>query len=825
MEILAPAGEWEALTAAVNAGADAVYLGGKMFNARQSAANFDQQLLERATDYLHARARRIYVTFNTLIAGDEMEDALKYAAFLREIGVDAVILQDLGLLKLIRETLPDLPVHASTQMTVHSPEGVKFLEEFGVRRVVLARELALADIRSIAERCRAELEVFVHGALCISYSGACLFSSMVGGRSGNRGRCAQPCRLEYELLRNGEPIATKQGSHLLSPKDLCLLGELPSLAEAGVASLKIEGRMKTPNYVGTVVRVYREALDRMERDPQKYRAENQDMQRLTAVFNRGLTTGYLKQGLDREGMSPGRPSNRGQYLGRVLSYDFKTQRATVEVQTDLEAGDGIEFWVTRGGRCGQRAEDLRIGERKISLAKAGEKLTLPVAKPVYPGDRIFRTASVQIERLVESDQAGRIPCTAMVRAAEGESLEVSLTDEEGRFGKALSPQPLERANKHPITSEVLRAQMERLGDTPFILKDLQWEIMGEPMAPLSLINAVRREAAAQLVEKRVKPMKRPAVNGETIRRVLNKYQLAIEPLPNHPRLAAFVGTQKAVQAAIDGGADRVYFGGEAFSIETRWTPEELTASIRSCREQNVEPVVALPRILRHHEVEVLRSSCQMAEEHGAAGILVSHPGQAWGLRAISKLPLFANTGFNLFNPASIALLMEYGFSGAALSPELTLGQVDEIYRSIGKGFDLELVVHGALELMTLEFCPVNAWAGDNSRKECAHLCHKGNYALRDRKGYMFPLENDQFCRTHLFNAVDLVLAGELNRFKRKGWVLRLELRDRGSKEVEETLALYRHALDNPTEKEDLLEEAKRISGRGMTRGHYFRGVE
>lgn len=826
MEILAPAGEWDALTTAVNAGADAVYLGGKAFNARQSAANFDDVNLEKAVDYLHVRARRLYVTLNTLIANDELEEALKYAAFLREIGVDAVIVQDMGLLKLIRETLPDLPVHASTQMTVHDLGGVKFLEELGVRRVVLARELGLDDIHAISSACQAELEVFVHGAICISYSGACLFSSMVGGRSGNRGRCAQPCRLEYELLKDGKQVTDVPGNHLLSPKDLCLIQELPALKKAGVASLKIEGRMKTPNYVGTVVRIYREALERFYDKPEEYHVPVQAMEDLTSVFNRGLTSGYIRKRINREGMSTGRPSNRGQYLGRVLRYDSQTQRAFIELQTELITGDGIEFWVTRGGRCGQLAEDLRLGDRSVASASAGETLSLPVAKPVYPGDRVFRTSSVRIERQFEQTEAGRVPCRALVRAVAGKPMRVTLVDGEGQMGEAVSPKPLEVALKHPLTADILRTQMERLGDTPFFLEDMQYEIVGEPMAPLSLINALRREAAAQLEGQRVQPMKRTAIPWDKIKKALPRPKSVDKSPKGKPRISVYVGTLDGVKAAIDSGADRVYFGGEELSPKSRWTHETLTEAIRRCQAVDVEPVVALPRITRYREQQIITQSCKVVEDTGAAGILVSHPGQAYLAEKNARVPLFANTGFNLFNPASVQLIAERGFSGVTLSPELTLAQVDEIYRSVDpEAFQLELVVHGALELMILEFCPVNAWASKVTLERCDRPCRTGQYEFKDRKGYVFPLLTDQFCRTHLLNAVDLVLAAELGRFRHKNVLLRLELRDREEREILETVALYREALEGQGEREELVEKAKRISGRGMTRGHYFRGVE
>ncbi|HHZ20593.1 MAG TPA: U32 family peptidase [Firmicutes bacterium] len=821
MEVLAPAGGWEALKAAVNAGADAVYFGGSFFNARHYAENFDRQELEKAVDYLHARGRRAYITFNTLIAPAEMAEALQYAVFLRGIGADAVIVQDLGLLGQIQTGMPDLPVHASTQMTVHDAGGVQFLEDLGVSRVVLARELSYEEIKQIAVECHAELEVFVHGALCVAYSGGCLFSSLVGGRSGNRGKCAQPCRLTYELWQDGKALPSPLGDHLLSPKDLCLLADLPKLHEAGVCSLKIEGRMKSPEYVGTVVRVYRQAVDRYLADPEHYQVNSQEMEDLTAVFNRGLTSGYFHHDLDREGMSPGRPSNRGQFIGRVVRYDPKSKRAVLQLQTELLTGDGLEFWVTHGGHRGIVAEDLRLGGRPVKEGQAGESVSLPVNFQVYPNDRVFRTSSVRL-RSKPASTDGKVACYARVLAVCGQPLVLELRDNDGHLARAEGNEPLQPAVKHPVSHEALANQLARLGETPFYLAEVQAEISGDPMVPLSLLNQLRREAAVKLEQARIVPAKRPPVKLKQAFQLLGK----TGQRRGQAALAVFVGSPEAAAAAAEAGAARVIFGGEAWQPKVRWDGPQLSAAAEACRKKDVLPVFALPRISRPRDREWLQNYCRQAESLGAGGLLLGHPGQLALARTETSLPLYANHTFNLFNPAAVWLMAKQGLAGVTLSPELTMQQARAIWELAAfDSLDLELVVHGALELMISQFCPVGVWTGQKQGNSCPGPCRQGEYWLKDRKGYLFPVWTDQFCRAHILNSVDLVLVGDLAALQGQKLILRLELRERSPREVAETLRLYQAALAGAMDKEELLETAHQISGRRMTRGHYFREVE
>ena len=364
-ELLLPAGKPESLKAAVANGADAVYLAGNRYGARANAGNFDESEMRSAVKLCKKYGVRVYVTMNTLIADAEMAEALDYVKFLYDIGIDGLIVQDIGLAGAVKKLLPALRLHGSTQMSVHNVRGAKWAYDFGFRRVILSRELTLEEIRLIhREVPDLELEVFCHGALCICYSGQCLMSSLIGGRSGNRGQCAQPCRLPYELTDGfGRPL-TKKPTHLLSPRDLNTLDDLKDLAEAGVCSLKVEGRMRRPEYVASVGRVYRRAIDRVAQGLPAVGDEDKNV--VEQVFNRKFTPGYLHGNPGLDLMSHEKPNNRGMFLGRVTKVNDKV--VTLLLDQDLSVNDGIEIWVKVGGRLGSTITDLRVNKKNVETA-------------------------------------------------------------------------------------------------------------------------------------------------------------------------------------------------------------------------------------------------------------------------------------------------------------------------------------------------------------------------------------------------------------------------------------------------------------------------
>ncbi len=398
VELLAPAGSKEALTAAVEAGANAVYLAGSQFGARAYASNFDADGLREAVRYAHLRGTAIHVTVNTIVDEEELPALAEYLRFLYEIGADAVLVQDLGVAKLAGELVPALPLHASTQMTVHNLEGVRALEELGFSRVVLSRELSLKEIRYICAHAKAEIETFMHGALCVCYSGQCLMSSLIGGRSGNRGRCAQPCRLPYALVDEGgrNLLDGKAGEYLLSPRDMNTIDVLPELISAGVRSLKIEGRMKRPEYVATVVDTYRQAIDRYERHG-SYRVTEEQHRRLAQIFNRDFTTAYLEGTPGKDMMSDRRPNNRGLLIGRVTAYDREKKRVTVRLSEELSIGDQVDFWVKVGGRVTAHIDALSDGKgSSLSGGMPKQEVCFTVPSAVRVHDRVFKVYDAKL---------------------------------------------------------------------------------------------------------------------------------------------------------------------------------------------------------------------------------------------------------------------------------------------------------------------------------------------------------------------------------------------------------------------------------------------
>jgi putative protease len=422
----------------VENGADAVYLGVKKLSARAYASNFSLDELEQVIDYAHLRGVKVYVTVNTLIKDAEFAEAARTLQSIAAYGADAVIVQDIGLLSFLREFLPELPVHASTQMTVHNTESVCSLEGLGVKRVVLARELSLEAIRSIRDHTQAELEVFIHGALCICYSGQCLFSSMIGGRSGNRGYCAQPCRKQYALKKNGEEVNVR-GNFLLSPKDLNAAEILPKIIEAGVSSLKIEGRMKRPEYVAGVVSIYRRLLDRYATDPADYFVSEEELITLEQLFNRGFTHAYLSGKPRIELMDHRVPYNRGVLVGTVIGRS-RGGYVSLKLSGSLNVGDGIGF---SSEGTGENVNRMFYEGRPITSAGKGMVVDLLLSNPVSAGTQVYRTSDVSLLKSMERSFTSQTPVRKVsvrlkLTAVKGKHLEMSLEDSDNNVVRMAS---------------------------------------------------------------------------------------------------------------------------------------------------------------------------------------------------------------------------------------------------------------------------------------------------------------------------------------------------------------------------------------------------
>ncbi len=844
-ELLAPAGSWEALVAAVQNGADAVYLGGKLLNARQSAANFNDEELARAVEYAHVRGVKVYVTVNTLVADEELEEAARFLFFIRNAGADAAILQDLGLAALARAVVPDLPLHASTQMTVHNSPAVEHLLKMGLKRFILARELSLGEIKKIKEETGAEVEVFIHGALCVCYSGQCLFSSMVGGRSGNRGRCAQPCRLPYALVdERGWPLAdpARVGEYILSPRDLNTSQNLPDLLQAGVDAFKIEGRMKRPEYVAVVTRVYRRLIDRTAAlGVQNFYVEPEEAQDLAQIFNREFTTGYLYGRPGKEMMSYLRPNNRGVFLGRVRRNEGGYLQVALEGR--LNVGDGLEVWVTQGGRDGFEVKEIISNGKRVVSAPPGQTVKLAYRGPARTGDRIFKTHDRElVERaratFASPREARKIPVRVSVRGRVGEPLFIFLQDEEKNTGEGRTRAVGRAAEKRPLTAEFLYEQVDRLGNTPFSIAEFDCRLQGEVIYPVGEINEARRQAVSALSAARARAarpeLEDPEVFARRLVKALEKEKRP-EPLPgrarpapagspggSYPLLAVFAGDLDSLRAAAEAGADLVYFGGEAF----RFPPaarEELHAGFLFCRRRGVQFVLATPRIIKDGELPAVLELCKEVMSWPADGLLVGNLGLLEKIRKLG-VPFYADYPFNVFNSRTFDYLQAMGAVQVMLSYELTREQIKKI--AARAAVSVEVLVHGDVELMVSEYCAVGSILGGLApAKKCPRSCRERRCYLKDRLGVLFPVEVDKFCRMHIFNSRELCLLDHLRLVAETGaGVFRIDARRRGPEYVFHVTRAYRQALERGGEGPGK-ETIARFLTEETTTGHFFRGVE
>ncbi|MHB1126456.1 MAG: DUF3656 domain-containing U32 family peptidase [Bacillota bacterium] len=844
-ELLAPAGGMEALRAAVENGADAVYLGGQLFSARQYASNFSDEELQEAIDYAHIRGVKIYITVNTLLDNQELKQAAEYLWSLHNWGADAFIVQDLGLLRLIRSVLPEMEVHASTQMTVHNAAGVEFLARQGVSRVVLARELSLASIEKIGKATGMELEVFVHGALCFSYSGQCLMSSMIGGRSGNRGRCAQPCRMAYTLTEDsGKAVeGASTGSHLLSTRDLCTIEYLPQLVKAGITSFKFEGRMKRPEYVATVMRVYRQALDRCLANPAEYSARKDEIRDLYQIFNRDFTTGYFLGNPGTELMSHGRPNNRGLFLGRVIRYDAQKKLVCLRLEEELGIGDGIDFWVTKGGHRGMVVHQMFKEGKTVERSYPGEEVWVETGFLAKPGDRVFKTHDellvAKARRTFTSPQKERkIPIKASLKIVIGQPLALEFSDTDGNQIRVETGFIAEQAEKRELTRETCRQQLDRLGNTPFELQELQLELDEGVMVPLSEINAARREAVEKLEEVRVKVRQRPSLSRHEyysrITPVMHDLE-GREPFPelDRPRLSVAVRDPSGARAAFLSGAERVYAGGEQFRSNKPVQCGQWRETIEAANTQGREIIFAIPRIWHQEEAGRIQAYLEELLGIGAGAFLAGNPGSLELAR--QYLPagsVHADYPLNIFNDLAVKNLWQEGFAGITMSPELTFRQIEEL--TSRRYAALECIVHGSFPLMVSEHCTIGAVTGGMSgEQKCLQPCLGRRYGLRDRLNYIFPLETDYQCRMYVYNPKELCLIEHMPEFVNQHirWV-RIEARREDEGYVSRVVASYREALDRCWEGDGYAvyaaEERNKLeilSPAGFTKGHYYRGVQ
>ncbi len=814
LELLAPAGSWEALEAAVNAGADAVYMGGKSFGARAYASNFDKEEMAKAVYFAHMHHVRIYITVNTLVDDSELEELADYLMFLNNVGVDGIIVQDLGVIRLARKIVPELPLHASTQMTITNSSGVDFAVAAGMERSVLARELSLKEIEAACSR-GTEIETFIHGALCVCYSGQCLMSSLIGGRSGNRGRCAQPCRLPYRLLNSkGDDMLEGKdaGQYLLSPKDMNTLEILPQLIESGVVSYKIEGRMKRPEYVAIVVDAYRRAMDSYIAGD--YSVPAADFANIEQIFNRDFTTAYMVNRPGREMMSDRRPNNRGVLVGRVLKLDKQRNKAVIKLDKELHLGDGLEFWVTVGGRVGTTVTEMLSKGESVSSAAYGEQVTIDVPKGVRLNDRVFRTLDSKLmsyaQQFFGPDAKKRIAVDAVVTAHVGQPMTVTLTDEDGNVGYGETDFIVEEARKRALDYAVVHKQLDRMGTTEYFLNSLNVELDDNVMVPMSEMNEARRMACEALDAARLEAFA-PA------RKPVHKHNESF--VPNAKKrthdgavLTVHCDSLGKVNAALQAGAERILFGGDCFT-HIPLSDEDYRKATNMVRKAGRQLAFATPRIVKEAQLKYFDRLFALWSELEPDFVYISNNG-LWSIAVKHGLKPVADMSLNIFNYQSLEFWKEQGAVGAVISSEMTMGQVEHL-ASVSP-VPIECMIQGRLEMMVSEYCVGGSFLGDLHKGACKFNCSESLF-LEDRKDAKFPIATDQFCRMHVLNAHELSMTANVQLMAEIGVSsLRIDGRNYDEQRLGELITMYKKILGGAVEAPDNLP--------GTTRGHYFRGV-
>jgi Collagenase and related proteases len=819
-ELLAPAGNMESLIAAVENGADAVYLGVKDFSARAYAGNFTIEEFREALDFAHLRGVKVYVTMNTLIKDSEMEKALELMYTLDELGTDAIIVQDIGLLELAREKVPSLPIHASTQMTIHNTEAVLALKEMGVKRIVLARELSLEEISRIKNETGVEIEAFVHGALCICYSGQCLMSSMIGGRSGNRGYCAQPCRKQYRLRRDGKEIKT-EGSYLLSPKDLNTSEILPELIKSGIDSFKIEGRMKRPEYVAGVVRIYRSLIDRFVEDPDNYSVTDEEKENLEQLFNREFTTGYFEGDPAGDLMSRERPHNQGIVVGKVSGFNNKFKRMEITLTGELEVGDGIGFEGSRD--AGTIVRGIYIGDRLEKKAGNGEVITINFDQPPKNGTTVYRTLDDSLMRELQASYNSpapirKVPVSIKFKALIGEKLELLLSDNENNTSTVISDYIVERSQKRPTTEDDVKKQLAKTGNTVFEAQDIKVDMPDDAFIPIKELNNARTEATTELERIRIEKFRRPA-HDRSSEISDEETDVGAESEEKKILLSVSVNNSENFNSALKSGADLVYIDVSLKELQTL----EWKVMTELAIEKNIPVYLHTSIITKDPELQNVKETIKLAKELGFEGIITANLGVLEIARNYG-LKILTDSSMNVFNKHSLHALEEKDADAVTLSTEMNLGQITDIARY----GDCEYIAHGQIQIMESEHCLIGGVLGQKEENgfNCGSQCKSGSFEIIDEKGFEFPIKTDSECRTHIFNSRELCLLDDIPQLIKAGVSrLRIDARNMDDYNVGMVTRAYRANIDAYyTGDTKHVWQGSDIS-EFHTRGHYHRGVQ
>ncbi|MBD2728494.1 U32 family peptidase [Nostoc sp. FACHB-892] len=858
-ELLAPAGNWDCAKAAVENGADAIYFGLDRFNARMRAQNFTEADLPQLMAFLHRRGVKGYVTVNTLIFPKELAEAQQYLRTIIAAGVDAVIVQDVGICRLIRHLSPDFPIHASTQMTITSAAGVEFAKSLGCQLVVLARECSLQEINKIQQQIAQQetslpLEVFVHGALCVAYSGQCLTSEALGGRSANRGECAQACRMPYDLIADGEVVNLKERKYLLSPQDLAGLDVLPDLVKSGVTCLKIEGRLKAPEYVANVTHIYRQALDGVMEEVERPNPltpfpnsvgeikaplsetekgwgrgqSDQEHYNLEMAFSRGLYTGWFG-GINNQELVHARfGKKRGVYLGEVSR--IQNEQVTVKLEAPVKPGDGIVF------DCGH-PEAKEEGGRVYAVVSKGKESILSFGRNdlnlrrVHIGDRIWKTSDPELDKQLRQSFAGenpqfQRPIDVEVYGEVGQPLIAIARDQLGNIVKVESAISLVEAHTKPLHTDRLQEQFGRLGNTPFFLERLTNHLNGAIMLPVSELNRMRREIVVQMEELRSQPKRWQLRSDVSFQDLLP----SSSPLSlSSPSLIVLVRNLKQLQAALKAGIETLYC-----EFEDPRAYREAVQMVRQQQQKN-----------KADNSSLLTPNSQLPTPHSSFPTIwvapprITKPGENWILQQVraceadgylirnyDQLQFFAEDrcigdfSLNVANPLTADYFQQrFALERLTASYDLNITQLQDLLTSCPPQW-FEVTIHQHMPMFHMEHCVFCAFLSTGTDyTNCGRPCEKQEVKLKDRVGSEHVLKADVGCRNTVFNGTAQTGAEYVQRLIELGLShFRIEFVNETPEQVRKTIDCYNQLLQGEITGSQLWRELKLQNQLGVTRG-------
>jgi putative protease len=818
IELVAPVSTPKMLRAAIEFGADAVYFGGNNFNARLYARNFNDKEIKDSIDAAHLQGVKTYIVVNTLIKNSELNDLFKFLKLVYESGADSLIITDFAVLSIVRQYFPDIRVHASTQMGVHNTQAALFLQKKGFERVILARELTSSEIAEISKRTDVELEVFAHGALCYFFSGQCYFSSMVGGRSGNRGRCAQPCRLKYALECDGKPGKC----HALSKRDLCLLGSIPQLVRSGVNAIKIEGRMKTAEYVAVVVETYRKAIDRYYRDPEGYKADPGELMNIEQIFSRGFTQGNFGNEIDRNIVQPMRGGNIGLFIGRVRK--IEGEAAVVHSVKEIEAGDELEFWTGSGCFLQRIKKDdlVRLADRSDEFV-----YRIKVIARTGLNDRVFMLEDhSQLARIADMLRRPyilrKVSVNVSVSMRTGEPVTVSAQSADGFEVKVISDIPVQPSKKHVLQIDEVRDVFLRLGSTPYGPGNITVLLDKGSFFPLSELKSLRRRLFEDLNRARLESSKRKFTK-----------EMACYPLRRSPRRSGYrkpgisveVKNADQAMAAVTGGADLIYCEVGLGQMRDPGQIEEFFERVASAYDRSVSMAICFPNLIFDQQFELayhfLRSlNPRIKKSYGY--LRLNNLGLFNAALSFVDLKIAIDYNMNIMNNLAANEVDMQNLKIITPSIEMSVYELSDLH--LPDGTELELFAHGPIKVGTARVDIIRSLP-EYVDRSCREL------VLADEKGYSFPIKTDDGI-SELYNSVPLCILRNLPEMvKINPSFFRINAKHYVPEEGKAIIATYKEALNILEEGDEaefrrFISQAIKIhpSFEHYTTGHYFRGV-